>query len=242
REVLPSQKVDGVEMTVLPTSGISTGDRMFLHYMSVRDWIVSGRWEVGHAGGAYSDDHGRTWLRPPSAVWPGGLGVEQAALVRHEGMVYSFGIPGGRYGPVRLRRVAEARILDSSAYEYWDGARWIASPERAVPIVEAPAGQLSVAWNPRYRMWMMLYLKPTVDAVVLRLARNLTGPWTEPQFVVRGRDEPGLYAPYIVPLPDTGEEVWFAMSKWWPYNVFLMKMTLGTPPDMVTLGTSEPPR
>lgn len=230
REILTSRKVDGIEMTVLPTSGVSTGDRMFLHYASVRTWMESGYWEVGHSGLAYSDDDGVTWVRPRSAIWPGGIGFEHAALIRHEGMVYSFGIPGGRHGPVRLRRVAEEHMLDSSAYEYWDGSGWSAAPERAVPLVPAPVGQLSVAWNPRYRVWMMMYLDPSRDAVMLRLADALTGPWGHWQFVVRGRDEPGLYAPYMVPLPDTGGDVWFTMSKWWPYNVFLMRATLGNRP------------
>lgn len=229
REILPSRKRDGVEMTVLPTSGISMGDRMFLHYMSVQRWIESGYWVVGHSGMAYSDDEGLTWHRPPGAVWPGDLGFGQAALVRHEGRIYSFGLSGGRYGDVRLRRVDEARILEADAYEYWDGAAWVADPERAATLIPGPAGQLSVAWNPYYRVWMMMYLMPSVDAIVLRLAPEIVGPWSDWQFVVPGSEHPGLYAPYVVPLPETGEDVWFTMSKWWPYNVYLMRMTLGDP-------------
>lgn len=228
REILPSRKVDNIEMTVLPTSGVSVGHRMFLHYQSVRHWIESGFWQVGHAGIAYSDDGGQHWIRPASARWPGRIGFEQAALVRHEGMVYAFGIPAGRVGPIRLRRVAEDQILEAAAWEYWNGGGWSPAPVDAAPLFPGPAGQLSVAWNPRHRLWMMLYLDPSQDAIVLRLAPTLTGPWSEEQVAVRGQHgaHPGLYAPYILPIPQTGEEVWFTMSKWWPYNVFLMRMTL----------------
>ncbi|HZD04178.1 MAG TPA: DUF4185 domain-containing protein, partial [Longimicrobiales bacterium] len=38
RELIPSRKVDGIEKTVIPTNGVSTGDRMILQYMSVRRW------------------------------------------------------------------------------------------------------------------------------------------------------------------------------------------------------------
>src|SRR5690606_30786779 len=102
-----------------------------------------------------------------NAVWPSGLGFEQVAFVRREGRVYSFGIPGGRHGAVRLRRVAEDRLLEPAAYEYWDGAAW-GPAEAAVAVVPAPAGELSVAWNERHQRWMMMYLDLARYAVVLR--------------------------------------------------------------------------
>jgi len=227
REVLPSMKVDGIERTVIPTNGISTGDRMFLHYMSIRTWHHPGHWDVGHSGLAYSDDDGVTWVEPARATWPGNLGFEQVAFVRHEGHVYSFGIPSGRYGDVKLRRVAEDRMLDPLAYEYWTKDGWASAPRAAVAVAPAPAGELSVAWNATHGKWMMMYLHADRHAVVLRLAPELTGPWGPEQVVVSGRDQPGLYAPYIVPLRDIGDEVLFTMSKWAPYNVYLMRMTLG---------------
>jgi len=227
RELLPSRKVEGDQKTVIPTNGVSTGDRMFLHYMSVRTWLGGGNWDVSHSGLAYSDDDGETWTVPEGATWPGGLGFEQVAFVKQDGHVYSFGIPQGRWGDVKLRRVADDRMLDPTAYEYWDGSGWTDVPARAAPVAPAPAGELSVAWNARHGQWMMMYLDPNRHSVMLRLAPELTGPWSHPQTVVSGQDQPGLYAPYIVPLREIGDEVWFTMSKWGPYNVYLMRMTLG---------------
>jgi hypothetical protein len=235
RELLASRKVDGIEKTVIPTNGISTGDRMFLHYMSVRTWHGGGNWDVGHSGLAYSDDDGQTWKTPHEAIWPGGLGFEQVAFVRKDGYVYSFGIPGGRQGAVRLRRVPAGRMLQPGAHRYWNGTAWVRDPHAAKPVVPGPAGELSVAWNARYGQWMMMYLDQSRHAVLLRMAPKLTGPWGEPQVVVNAQQHPGLYAPYIVPLEDIGSEVWFTLSKWKPYNVFLMRMTL----DEIAVQTSR---
>jgi hypothetical protein len=35
KELLSSRKIDGDEITVIPTYGVAVGDRLFLHYMSV---------------------------------------------------------------------------------------------------------------------------------------------------------------------------------------------------------------
>ncbi len=227
REILPSRKVDGDEMTVIPTGGVSTGARMFLHYMSVRTWHDHGHWEVGHSGLAHSDDDGETWMVSGDTIWPTGLGFEQVAFVPRGGLVYSFGIPAGRFGGVRLRRVPDQHMLEPAAHEYWNGTGWSANAADAVVVVPGPVGELSVAWNEQYGRWMMLYLNSQRDEVMLRFAPEITGPWGAPQTVVSGKDHPGLYAPYIVPMHDIGSNVWFTMSKWPDYNVFLMGMTLG---------------
>src|SRR5690606_39749924 len=52
--------------------------------------------------------------------------------------------------------------------------------------------------------WMMMYLDLARYAVVLRTSPELTGPWSAPVVVVDGQDQPGLYAPYIVPLEGPG--------------------------------------
>jgi hypothetical protein len=92
-ELLHSRKQDGVEWTVIPTYGIADGGRMLLHYMSVRNDFTDtrpGHWALNDAGVAVSDDGGRTWTRPPGAVWPGNTRFGQVAYVR----------PGGGDDPV----------------------------------------------------------------------------------------------------------------------------------------------
>jgi hypothetical protein len=226
KELIPSRKLWGVERTVIPTHGISIDGRMYLHYMSVRPWGAPGHWSVRHSGFAYSDDDGATWSKPQSAVWPANTGFEQVAFVQEGDYVYTLGIPGGRFGGVRLRRVAPAGILDKKAYEYWDSQNWVAEMEAAAIIVPMPVGELSVAWSARYKRWLMMYLNPQRYAVMLRTALELTGPWGEEQVVVTAKEYEGLYAPYIVPMPDLGDDVYFTLSQWGPYNVFLLHTTL----------------
>jgi hypothetical protein len=227
RELIPSRKIDGVEKTVIPTYGISIDERMYLHYMSVSQWGGgSGQWDVRHSGFAYSDDDGYTWTVPETAIWPASTGFEQVALVRDEAYVYVLGIPGGRFGGIRLSRVVPDGLLDRRGYEYWNGDGWVPDVGEAATVVGPPAGELSVAWNALHERWMLMYLNLENDAVVLRTAQDLTGPWSEEQVVLRAEEYRGLYAPYIVPTPEIGEDVYFTLSLWKPYNVFLMHMKL----------------
>ncbi|WP_163269281.1 DUF4185 domain-containing protein [Chelativorans alearense] len=240
KELLYSRKIGGVEKTVIPTYGVSIGGRMYLHYMSVKGWGAPGQWEVRHSGIAYSDDDGHTWVVPPEAVEDRAIGFEQVAVVRDEDVLYTFGIPEGRFGGVKLRRVAAERILDLDAYEYWTGSGWAADPTAASMIVPAPAGELSVAWSKTHESWVMMYFDPERRAVVLRLAPDLTGPWGDAQVVVGAQDYPGLYAPYIVPGSDIDTELYYTMSQWTPYNVFLMRTRLEWPAPAVAAVPEAP--
>jgi hypothetical protein len=214
---------------------------MILHYMSVRQWGKRGQWDVRYSGFAYSDDDGDTWSVPRSSIWPAGSGFEQVSFVERDDYVYTFGIPGGRWGGVRLRRVAPSAILDRNGYEYWNGERWSNDPRSAAVVVPAPVGELSVVWSERHKLWLMMYMNPKRHAAVLRTAAEITGPWAEEQVVVTRKSYPGLYAPFIVPMRDPGDEVYFTMSLWWRYNVVLMGMTLEPGATQVAAGQATIP-
>lgn len=238
KELIRSARVPGIEWTVIPTNGMSLGARMVLHYMSVRMWTSDGNWLVRRSGLAYSDDDGRTWHRSSSAVWPNGSGFEQVAFVDRGDMIYNFGIPQGRFGDVRLRRVPREAMFDPAAYSYWDGTGWVADYRAAAAVVPAPAGELSVAWSEFHGHWLMMYLDETKGAIVLRTAHDLVGPWSDAQTTAHAHEFPGLYAPYIVPGTEIADEVHFTMSRWKPlYNVFLMKAPVMT--GMSVMSTTE---
>jgi hypothetical protein len=223
KEILSSKKVDYDEMTVIPTYGVAVGERMYLHYMSVYHWGLPGHWELGLAGWAYSDDAGETWTKDEKAVFPGDTNWGQVAIEEYEGHLYLFGIPGGRYGGVKLARVAPDSLLEIDTYEYWDGSAWSPNQADAVEIVPPNVGELSVRWNSHYQRWLMMYLIDDEGLIVLRSAPELTGPWDEPRVVVRSTSYPALYAPYIYPKWNDGPDVYFNMSLFGPYNVWLMK-------------------
>lgn len=229
KELLPAKRIDFEEITVIPTYGVAVGDRLFLHYMSVEHWGPPGRWDLGAAGFAYSDDAGENWTKDPEAILPGDTNWGQVAIEPHEGHLYLFGIPGGRYGDVKLARVVPDNLLRIDSWQYWDGGAWVANATAAAVVAEGPAGELSVRWNSYYQRWLMMYLIDDRGLIVVRTAPELTGPWDEPRVAVRSTDYPALYAPYMYPKWNHGPEIYFNMSLFGPYNVWLMKTEL---PDL----------
>lgn len=226
-ELIPSKKIDFDEITVIPTYGVAVGDRLFLHYMSVRHWGAPGHWELGSSGWAYSDDAGQTWTKDELAVWPGDSNFGQVAIEEHDGYLYIFGIPGGRFGGVHLARVEPEHLLSIDTYAYWTGSDWTAGdPAAAGTIVPAPVGELSVRWSSYYGAWVMMYLNENRYAIVLRTADEITGPWSEDRVVATGVEYPALYAPYQFPKWNDGPEIYFTMSMFGPYQVYLMKTSL----------------
>jgi hypothetical protein len=208
--------------TTIPTNGISLGKRMVLHYMAVRAFTGPGFWSLTGSGLAYSDDDGNTWTLPEDATWPEGSNFGQVAFVEQGAHAYLFGIPGGRFGAAKLARVERDRLLDLERYEFWDGTRWAATEDDAAVVVPAPVGELSVQWNSHYRKWLMTYLNDDdqVNAVVIRTADCLTGPWSEEEVIVTAEEAPQLYAPYIPPRWNNGPDVYFTLTQFGPYDVF----------------------
>jgi hypothetical protein len=238
REILESEKNfsgEG-EITVIPTNGVSVHTRMYLHYMSVREWGPPGEWSLNHGGIAYSDDDGETWVTPPEARWDGDSNFGQVAFVTHGRHIYVFGIPGGRFGGVQLARVAQDDVLNLERYQYWSGEEWRAQEEDAATIVPAPVGELSVQWNSHYRKWLMMYLNDEdrpewgTGAVVIRTADCLTGPWSEERVVVTSEEVPQLYAPYIPPRWNSGPDIFFTLSRFNHYDVFWWHTSLKDEP------------
>jgi hypothetical protein len=228
RELLSSLKISGKEQTVIPTNGISVGNRMYLYYMSVKQFDQPGHWTLNYSGIAYSDDAGKTWTKDPNVTWPGDSNFGQVALVQNGGYVYVYGIPGGRYGSLALARVPQDRVLDKASYEYFNGATWVTNnPQAATSIVPAPVGELSVQYNSYYKQWLMMYLVDPTQQIVLRTAPSPTGPWGPPQVVADSKQYPDLYAPYITPLWNDKKDIYFTMSMYGPYQVFLMHTSLG---------------
>jgi hypothetical protein len=188
---------------------------------------------------AYSDDGGQTWVKDANTTWPGTSNFGQVAMVKNQpddGYVYLFGIPGGRYGALELARVPASQMLTISAYQYWNGLTWVrGQPGAAVAIAPDPVGELSVQWNSFYNKWLMTYLVDPTGQVVVRMSDSLTGPWSAPQVIVDSSQYSQLYAPYITPLWDNGPDIYFAMSVFDHYQVYLMHTSLSP-----TTGTAQP--
>jgi len=232
KEILASRHGAGGELTVIPTSGVSVDGRMFLHYMSVHEFGPPGQWSLNFSGLAYSDDNGQHWTKAPDALWPGDSNFGQVDFVAVGDFVYVFGIPGGRFGHAELARVQKPHLLELRRYEYWDGSGWVRDINDAATVVPAPVGELSVEWNSHYRKWLMMYLNDddAVNAVVLRTAACLTGPWSDERIVVTAEQVPQLYAPAIAPRWNNGPDIYFALSRFDLYDVFWWHTALANEP------------
>lgn len=218
------------EATKIPTHGIAVDGRMFLHYFSApKDWMAPGR-GFNYASIAYSDDRGYTW-KPVPWRWDRGSNFSQVAFARDATHIYVFGIPDNRDGSVKLARVEANRLglLYKPAYEYWcwkdNRWQWIRAAEgNASTVAEGPAGELSVIYNGYLGRWIMMYGSKVHDGILMRDAPHPVGPWSAPRLV---HSERGAYGPFMHPwlVEENGKSVYFTLSRWGAYQVFLMKAT-----------------
>ncbi|NUR89117.1 MAG: DUF4185 domain-containing protein [Nonomuraea sp.] len=228
KQLIPSQKVDGDEITVIPTAGVSVGGRQYLAFMSVRHWGAPGQWDTNYAGIAYSDDNGENWTTTGGPRWDNPTGddhFQMAAMARRDGFVYLYGTPNGRNGAAYVARVPETKVLDKAAYRYWDGRSWQPGPDtRAAALVDAPTAELSVQYNAYTGRWLMTYLQGS--DIVLRSAPAPQGPWSGTQVVASFADYPGLYGGFMHPW-SSGPDLYLSLSEWTPYNTYLIRVQLG---------------
>ncbi len=176
-----------------------------------------GRWNVkatdlgimwdDNAGGvltAFGDTFGDAWIGP--------------------GYLYVYGTPSGRNGSLYLARTPETQILTQAAYQYWNGSTWVTGNESAATaVVGAPVSELSVRYDGYSGHWLMMYLRG--EDIILRTAAGPQGPWSAAQVVVSSADYPGLYGGFMHPW-SSGGTIYFTMSQWDPYNVYLMKVRI----------------
>jgi hypothetical protein len=236
-ELIPSVKQEGVEITRIPTHGIAVGSSMYLFFMSVNNWGPPGVWEANYGGVARSTDGGETWEVLEDLQWDGDGNFIQVSpfKITNDGTIdiYFWGIPAGRFGGVKLMKVAESEIEDLTSYRYFSGTDaegapiWSAEVDDAALVVDDTVGELSVVWNAYLDRWIMTYLSGAGD-VVIREGINPWGPWGDPITVATQTSHPGLYGPFMNPryVENDGETIYFTLSRWDPYNVFWMKLQL----------------
>ncbi|MFC3963489.1 DUF4185 domain-containing protein [Nocardia jiangsuensis] len=224
---LPSPKIPGIEISLIPTAGVSVGGDQYLSMMSVRAWGDHGKWDTNFATLAVSHDHGQTWQQLTTtrrANVDGHERFQQNAFLKRDGYVYRYGTPGGRNNPGFVSRVAEPEIANIDAYEYWDGKGWkLNDPLASAPIVGGVA-ELSVNWSGYLGKYVMTTTDPT-NSVVARTADAPEGPWSEPRVLVDTRDLPSAYAPMIWPY-QTGDDLYYLLTVHNQYNVLLMRTPL----------------
>jgi hypothetical protein len=242
--------------TYIPTGAISVGDKIYAWYMHVSNWDTG--WTLSHAGLAswregdsqfttvpnfrFENPAGGDYTTANGTVG-GNFGMVAASYrspLENSGddHIYIWGTPGGREGGVKLARVLPSQIENLSAYRYYDGTiggfpQWTASEYAGEKLVDSSVGEMSVMYNEAVGAWTMMYItggsQPDFE---IRQAPQPWGPWSDPVRVADFSQAPGLYSPYMNPLyvEDGGKTLYFTMSLWNPYDVYLAKVTLGIAP------------
>ncbi|WP_241472810.1 DUF4185 domain-containing protein [Mycolicibacterium neoaurum] len=185
----------------------------------------------------------------------GNANFQQGAFVRPgDGFVYSYGTPNGRQGQAFVSRVAEKDILDVTKYEYYSAgssgwlfgigaysAGWYRNdPGKASPIFGRETGacgiakagnqvsEMSVQYNKQLGKYVALH-GDQFNNIILRTSDRPEGGWSAPT-VLMGQQGGGIYAPMMHPWSPstlgTGTELYFNLSVWNDYNVWLVKTDL----------------
>lgn len=248
RQIIDSGLPNPPVITEIPTGAISVDDRIYAWYMAVDYWGPAGVWTNDHAGLAHWSPGQSQFTIVEPFQFPGSsnFGMVAASLrtdpnADGDEHVYLWGTPAGRLGGVKLARVAPEQIEELSAYQYFGGyddenaPLWVDSENEAPLIIEPTVGEMSVMYNKALDSWTMLYLNHNRYAIEVRQAPEPWGPWSAPIEVVSGH-QPGfqqLYGSYMNPwyVEDDGQTIYFTMSLWDPYDVFLVKATFVSAPD-----------
>ncbi|MGV3762730.1 DUF4185 domain-containing protein [Parapedobacter sp.] len=228
REIIYSAKeVSGNgDWTSIPTAAIRANGADYVHYFNIRSWTG---WVTNYSGLYKSTDNGQTWAKCDDVAFSANSPFGQVGYFKKGGYVYMVGTQTGRDSPARLARFSEADIENLPNYEYWDGtaARWVQGDEsRATVIIDDKVGELSFIYNETLGKWIIAYFNAERYQLTLRTADDITGPWSAPYELASGNDYAQLYGSYIHPLSVMGNDIYFLMSMWLPYNVFLMKAEL----------------
>ena len=242
--------------TIVPAGAISVNGTIYVFMMSVISWIDENHPEYsGRPALVKSTDDGDTFslvwagdvgrminIAPVISTHPENSNKEALYLIASNQY---------RDSEIYLAYTDLDKIEDRGSYKYYigmDGGRpkWSDKIGEAVPIVnDVKVGELSVQWNKYLNKWLLCYFDYTPSGgnadMFFRTADNLWGPWSDAVFVYDGdyryywyeteetRQGPKLwgtpYGGYI--LSDTeGSKVYFTLSLWMPYSIFLMEVDL----------------
>lgn len=224
------------EQTKIPTAMVAVGDTLYLHYMSVHGFAdMGGVWLCNSSRFITSTDGGRSWDEGVEDFGNFQSSFNMLALSAQAGTgnedgkyVYAVGTPCGRFNGARAARVATDKVLDNAAWEYWDGAAWVADRAQAAEVIKPGVGEGSLVWNEGIGKWMYTTLNELGLALEIRFADRAEGPWSPPATLARGSDYAQLYNAYMTPswISEDGLTFYYVMSQFGPYNTYVMKAEL----------------
>lgn len=225
----------------IPTGGIDVNGTMYAWFMNVTQWgPAGGEWYISQAELGKWDDSTASFSLVPDSIFAGNGNFGMVAAregVNGDAYIYLWGTPGGRFGRVKLARFLPSQIETRSAYQFFNGtvngvAQWTSDEFEGDFVITSQVGEMSVMYNQALKAWTIMYFNEINDRVEIRQSDTPWGPWSAPVIVQTFSQGPagtfGLYAPYMHPLwvENNGATLYFTMSYWVPYDVYLTKVTL----------------
>lgn len=214
------------DWTSIPTAAIHANGAEYVHYFNMKNWTG---WVTNYSGMYKSVDAGVTWTKCEDVIFSSYSNFGQAGYFKKDGFVYMIGTETGRDSNARLARFLESDIENKNNYEYWNGSssQWVKGDEnKATVLIHDKVGELSFIYNEKHKKWIIAYFNADRYNITMRTAEDITGAWSEPYEVANGREYPQLYGSFFHPLSANGDDLYFTMSLWMPYNAFLMKVEL----------------
>lgn len=225
KEVLPGARSGG--NSSIPTAAVRANGVDYAHSFKVASWSPDLSTEYSTL--YKSVDGGQNWSRVSDVTFSGTSRFALAGFFKKDGYVYMVGTPTYRSKPGYLARIKEENIEHLAEYEYWNGnsKTWVKNDENAATvIIPGTVGELSLIYNETYKKWIVAYFNGAEYNITMRIADEITGPWDTKFVLAKGSEYPQLYGSYFHPLSTKGDYLYFTMSMWLPYNVFLMKVEL----------------
>jgi hypothetical protein len=225
------------EFTKVPTAMVTVGDTLHMHYMSVHGFAftLGPAWLCNSSRFISSSDGGKTWDTGTEDFGDFQSSFNMLALSSQPGggneagtYVYAVGTPCARAGGARVGRVEGKDLLETKAWEYWDGAAWTRDRAQAAEVIKPGVGEGSLVWNADIARWMYATTNELSWALELRFAERPEGPWSKPAVLADFIDYAAPYAPQMTAswIEEGGLTFYFIMSQFGRYNTYLMKAEL----------------
>lgn len=240
-----------VEVTKIPTGGISVNGEVYIYYMSVRWWGPSSSWNVTYnqcvkAGRDeqgnldftnFQDVEGLRWnddeLFYAGQIYP----VEEK---NHPDYIYFLMTAGGRHNGSAMMRVKKEHIENKDEYEYLTAQDVWTKGDEGIDllhtnpyfVINGKTLEPNLCYNPYLGKYLSINRGPNGSGTALYASSNITGPYEAYEFLTPF-DHPEIDAGngYGFFLHESfmdhgGQRMYTQVSRWITYNTFIHEIVL----------------
>lgn len=231
---------NSVEVTKIPTGGITIGDTVYIFYMSIRYWGVAGSWNVNYNSVVKSNVNDlHNWEEVNELTWTEEQAYNFGQIYPFEDpnseYIYIYGIPGGRNGACQVGRTTKENFLNFEEYEYLVAEEtWVKGSaglnqlkgDDSYCIIDPIVSEMSVVYNPYLGKYMTVFYRNS--KLVMMTADTPYSKFGNSVTLLDQTDYNGIYGGFIHPefLADGGQSFYMTVSCWEVYNVYWVKVVL----------------